>query len=162
MRLIIIAAHDPNLVIGKDGTLPWHYSEDLKFFKKMTMGSPLLMGRGVFEELNEKPLPGRLNVVLSRSKNYTHVPTFSLIDTALQYLSDHDKVFIIGGGEIYRQTMDMADELVITEVKEEYDGDTFFPEYRDNIGTIWKEYWREDHDSLSFVRYIKMRGGDLK
>jgi dihydrofolate reductase len=162
MRLIIIAAHDPNLVIGKDGTLPWHYSEDLKFFKKTTMGFPLLMGRGVFEELNEKPLPGRLNVVLSRSKNYTHVPTFSLIDTALQYLSDHDKVFIIGGGEIYRQTMDMADELVITEVKEEYDGDTFFPEYRDNIGTIWKEYWREDHDSLSFVRYIKMRGGDLK
>ncbi|TVQ00666.1 MAG: dihydrofolate reductase [Balneolaceae bacterium] len=162
MRLIIIAAHDPNLVIGKDGTLPWHYSEDLKFFKKTTMGSPLLMGRGVFEELNEKPLPGRLNVVLSRSKNYSHVPTFSLIDTALQYLSDHDKVFIIGGGEIYRQTLDMADELVITEVKEEYDGDTFFPEYRDQIGTIWKEAWREDHDSLSFVRYIKMRGGDLE
>lgn len=157
MRLIIIAAHDPNLVIGKDGSLPWHYSEDLKFFKKTTMGSPLLMGRGVFEELNEKPLPGRRNVVLSRSKNYGHVATFSSIEDAIQYLSEDDKVFIIGGGEIYRQTMDLADELVITEIKEQYEGDTFFPEYRDEIGTTWEEVWREDHDFLSFVRYIKMK-----
>ncbi len=157
MRLIIIAAHDPNLVIGKDGSLPWHYSEDLKFFKKTTMGSPLLMGRGVFEELNEKPLPGRRNVVLSRSKNYGHVATFSSIEDAIQYLSEDDKVFIIGGGEIYRQTMDLADELVITEIKEEYEGDTYFPEYRDEIGTTWEEVWREDHDSLSFVRYIKTK-----
>ncbi len=157
MRLIIIAAHDPNLVIGKDGSLPWHYSEDLKFFKKTTMGSPLLMGRGVFEELNEKPLSGRRNVVLSRSKNYGHVATFSSIEDAIQYLSEDDKVFIIGGGEIYRQTMDLADELVITEIKEEYEGDTYFPEYRDEIGTTWEEVWREDHDSLSFVRYIKTK-----
>lgn len=157
MRLIIIAAHDPNLVIGKDGSLPWHYSEDLKFFKKTTMVSPLLMGRGVFEELNEKPLPGRRNVVLSRSKNYGHVATFSSIEDAIHYLSEEDKVFIIGGGEIYRQTMDLADELVITEIKEEYEGDTYFPEYRDEIGTTWEEVWREDHDFLSFVRYIKTK-----
>ncbi len=59
MKLILIAAHDPNLIIGKDGDLPWHYPKDLKFFKKTTMGCPILMGRVVFEELNEKPLPGR-------------------------------------------------------------------------------------------------------
>jgi dihydrofolate reductase len=97
MKLSIIVAHDPNLVIGKDGELPWHFSEDLKFFKKTTMGAPILMGRGVFEELNEKPLPGRENVVLSRSKSYDHVPTFKSIDEALEYLSDREQVFIIGG-----------------------------------------------------------------
>jgi dihydrofolate reductase len=156
MRLIIIAAHDPNLIIGKDGELPWHYSEDLKFFKKTTMGSPLLMGRVVFEELNEKPLPGRENVVLSRSKNYNHVPTFSSIDDALDYLSDKDKVFIIGGGNIYAQLIDQADELIITEIKEQHEGDTTFPEYRNNIGEVWKEVWRENHEDFNFVKYTRI------
>lgn len=153
MKLTIIVAHDPNLVIGKDGELPWHYSEDLKFFKKTTMGSPILMGRGVFEELNEKPLPGRENVVLSRSKTYEHVPTFNSIDRALEFLSNEERVFIIGGGEIYRQTLDRADELIITQIKKEFEGDTFFPEYRDEIGVTWKEVWREDHEDFSFVKY---------
>ena len=76
MKLIIIAAHDPNLVIGKNGSLPWHYKEDLQFFKKTTMGYPLLMGRIVFEELNEKPLPGRVKLCFIRSKSYSHVTTF--------------------------------------------------------------------------------------
>ena len=156
MKLILIAAHDPNLVIGKGGTLPWHYSEDLKFFKRTTMGSPLLMGRVVFEELNEKPLPGRENVVLSRSKSYDHVKTFASIDEALEFLKDEEKVFVIGGGEIYRQTLDRADELVITEIKKKYEGDTFFPEYRDQIGSTWKESWREDHEEFSFVKYEKI------
>ncbi|MDR9363782.1 MAG: dihydrofolate reductase [Balneolaceae bacterium] len=156
MKLSIIVAHDPNLVIGKDGELPWHFSEDLKFFKKTTMGSPMLMGRGVFEELNEKPLPGRENVVLSRSKTYEHVPTFSSIDKALDYLSDQEEVFIIGGGEIYRQTIDQVDELIITQVKTKHEGDTYFPEYRDEIGETWKETWREDHEKFSFVKYKRV------
>lgn len=153
MKLSIIVAHDPNLMIGKDGGLPWHFSEDLKFFKKTTMGAPILMGRGVFEELNEKPLPGRENVVLSRSKSYDHVPTFKSIEKALEHLSNEEKVFVIGGGEIYKQTIDQVDELIITQVKKEYEGDTWFPEYRDEIGTTWKEVWREDHEEFSFVRY---------
>lgn len=157
MKLILIAAHDPNLVIGNDGTLPWHYSEDLKFFKKTTMGAAVLMGRGVFEELEKKPLPGRDNVVLSRSASYDNVPAFSSIDDALSYLGDHEKVFVIGGGEVYRQMMSMADELVITEIHDVYDGDTFFPEYRDHIGTTWEEIWREDHSSFSFVKYGRIK-----
>lgn len=156
MKLSIIVAHDPNLVIGKEGELPWHFSEDLKFFKRTTMGSPILMGRGVFEELNEKPLPGRKNVVLSRSKSYDHVSTFKSIDDALDYLSDQEQVFIIGGGEIYKQTIDRVDELIITKVKKEYEGDTYFPEYRDEIGEIWKEVWREDHEEFSFVKYERV------
>lgn len=156
MKLSIIVAHDPNLVIGNDGGLPWYYSKDLKFFKKTTMGSPILMGRGVFEELKEKPLPGRENVVLSRSRSYNHVPTFSSIDAALDYLSDEEQVFIIGGGEIYMQTIDRADELIITQIKEEYGGDTYFPEYRGEIGEKWKEVWRENHDEFSFVKYVRI------
>lgn len=156
MRLILIAAHDPNLVIGKAGELPWHYKEDLQFFKKMTMGSPLIMGRIVFEELGEKPLPGRKCLVLSRSRNYDHVGTYSSIPDAIQSVRDEEKVFIIGGGEIYKHTIDQADQLIITEIKNSYDGDTFFPEYRDEIGKTWKESWRENHEDFSFVIYDRI------
>ncbi len=156
MTLALIAAHDPNLVIGKEGGLPWHYSEDLKYFKRTTMGHPLLMGRKVFEELNEKPLPGRENIVLSRIKDYDHVPTFSSIDDALSYLNDEEIVFCIGGGEVYRQMLPRADKLIITEIHESYDGDTFFPEYRLDIGSAWKETKREDKDALSFVVYERV------
>lgn len=156
MKLSIIVAHDPNLVIGKDGGLPWHFSEDLKFFKRTTMGSPILMGRGVFEELNEKPLPGRENIVLSRSRSYDHVPTFKSINEALEHLSDEELVFIIGGGNVYRQMIDHTDELIITQIKKEYEGDTYFPEYRDEIGKTWEEVWREDHEEFSFVKYERV------
>ena len=156
MKLIIIAAHDPNLVIGNNGELPWHYSEDLKFFKRTTMGCPILMGRVVFEELNEKPLPGRENVVLSRSKDYAHVNTFSNIEDAIHYLTDHEMVFIIGGGKIYEQTIDIADELIITEIKQEYPGDTYLVDYREDIGTVWEEVWREEHPEFAFVKYKRI------
>ena len=157
MKLIIVAAHDPNLVIGKDGGLPWHYSEDLKFFKRTTLGAPILMGRGVFEELNEKPLPGRRNVVLSRTRTYDNVHTFSSIREALNFLEDEDQVYIIGGAEIYNQTLDHVDEMVITEIKKEYEGDTFFPEYRGDIGKVWEEVKREPHPEIDFVWYRKIR-----
>lgn len=156
MKLIIIVAHGPNLVIGKDGDLPWHYPEDLKFFKRTTMGHPLLMGRKVFESFNEKPLPGREAVVLSRSKSYDHVPTFTSINAALDYLSGHDAVFVVGGGEIYEQMIGMADQLIITEIHQEYPGDTYFPEYREDIGTIWEETEREDKSKFSFVKYNRL------
>ena len=156
MKLTLIAAHDPNLIIGSNGELPWHYSEDLKFFKKQTMGHPIVMGRIVFEELNEKPLPGRENIVLSRSRSYDHVKTFSDIDSALDYLSGEEIVFIIGGGEIYRQTLPRADRLIITFIKKQHEGDTTFPEYRDDIGEIWEETWREEHSDFDFIIYNRV------
>lgn len=157
MKLILIVAHDPNLVIGKDGKLPWHYPEDLKHFKKTTMGHSLLMGRVVFEELFEEPLPGRENIVLSRSRTYD-VPTFGTIEKALDYLRQQgrDRVFVIGGGEIYRQLMPMADGMIITEIHAEYEGDTYFPEYRDDIDRVWRETSREDHDDFSIVTYERI------
>lgn len=156
MTLAIIVAHDPNLVIGKEGGLPWHYSDDLKYFKKVTMGHPMLMGRGVFEELDEKPLPGRENVVLSRTMNYDHVPTFSSVPEALEYLEGEELVFVIGGGEVYRRLLSQTDKLFVTEIHQEYEGDTYFPEYRDDISSVWKEVKREDQGELSFVVYNRI------
>jgi dihydrofolate reductase len=156
MTLALIVAHDPNLVIGKDGSLPWHYPEDLKYFKRITMGHPLLMGRGVFEELDEKPLPGRENIVLSRSRTYDHVPTFRSIEEALTYLRRADVVYVIGGGEVYQQTIQKADKLFVTEIHEAYEGDTYFPEYREDIGSVWREIKREDHPEKSFVVYERI------
>lgn len=159
MTVALIVAHDPNLVIGKDGTLPWHYSEDLKYFKRITMGHPILMGRGVFEEIDEKPLPGRENIVLSRTRTYDHVSTFSSLDDALGYLQEknEEQVFVIGGGEVYKQVMPKADKLFVTEIHKEHEGDTFFPEYRGKIGTTWKEIKREEHPNLSFVVYERIK-----
>lgn len=150
--LAAIVAHDPNLVIGKDGDLPWHYPEDLKYFKHTTMGHPMIMGRVVFEELGD-PLPGRENIVLSRSRNYDHVPVFSSFDDAIDYVKDEELVFLIGGGEMYRQFLDRCDKLFVTEIHREYKGDTYFPEYRDEISSTWKEIEREDRNELSFVVY---------
>lgn len=156
MTLVIIVAHDPNLVIGNEGGLPWHYSDDLKYFKKVTMGHPMLMGRGVFEELDEKPLPGRENVVLSRTRNYEHVPTFSSVEEALEYLEGEELVFVIGGGEVYRQLLPQTDKLFVTEIRQSYEGDTYFPEYRDDISSVWKEVKRDDRGELSFVIYDRI------
>ncbi|WP_020403102.1 dihydrofolate reductase [Gracilimonas tropica] len=154
MTITLVAAHDPNLVIGKDGGLPWRYPEDLKHFKQTTMGGTIIMGRGVFEELNEIPLPGRKNIVLSTTKTYDNVETFDSLNEALRS-SNEEEVFIIGGGVLYRDAIDVADKMIITEIHKEYNGDTYFPDYRDDIGTVWEETEREDKEDLSFVVYMK-------
>ncbi len=155
MNITLIAAHDPNLVIGKEGGLPWRYPEDLKHFKKHTIGQIIIMGRGVFEELGEKPLPGRRNIVLSRSKIYDNVETYTSLQQALENI-DAAEVFIIGGGVLYTETLSNADRLIITEIKKEYAGDTFFPEYRHKIGTTWQLSSEEDSDDLRFLEYIRI------
>jgi dihydrofolate reductase len=152
MTITLVAAHDPNLVIGKDGGLPWRYPEDLKHFKRTTIDGTIIMGRGVFEELNEIPLPDRKNIVLSTTQTYPNVETHTSLNEALKS-SNQDEVFIIGGGVLYRDAIEIADKLIITEVHKEYEGDTYFPEYRDSVGTFWEEVSREDHDDLSFVTY---------
>lgn len=157
MTLAAIVAHDPNLVIGREGELPWHYSEDLKYFKKITMGHPIIMGRIVFEEINEKPLPGRENIVLSRSKEYDHVPTFSSVDEALEHVEGEEIAFVIGGAEIYKQLLPKVDKLFVTEIHESHKGDTYFPEYRDQIGSVWKEVKRDRHPEFSFVVYERLK-----
>ena len=156
MIITLIAAHDPNLVIGQDGKLPWYYPEDLKHFKKHTTGQVIIMGRGVFEELGEKPLPNRKNIVLSRSKNYENVDTYTSLEAAIKNQTC-EEVFIIGGGVLYKETLLNADRLIITEIKKEYEGDTYFPEYRDQIGKLWELSYEEDHDNLKFLEYSRIQ-----
>lgn len=159
MTLAIIAAHDPNLVIGANGELPWHYKEDMRYFKKTTQGHPVIMGRGVFEEVGEKPLPGRKNIVLTKSKSYPEkeVITCSSVEDALKHAAGENMIFIIGGGEVYRQMIDSVDLLYITEIHQEYEGDTYFPEYRHQINTVWEEIQREDKPEFSFVLYKRKK-----
>ncbi len=155
MRLTIVVAHDPNLVIGKEGGLPWRYPEDLKHFKETTMGGTMIMGRGVFEELNEIPLPGRTNIVLSRTKTYQNVDTFTSLDEALKSINE-DEAFIIGGGVLYREALERADKMIVTLVKKEYEGDTYFPEYRDEVGKTWKETVHRTTEDLIFLEYKRI------
>lgn len=155
MKLVLIVAHDEALVIGKEGGLPWRLPADLKHFKETTMGHPILMGRGVFEELNEKPLPGRENIVIS-SKTWDHVKSFTTISAALDYLRHHDTVFVIGGAKLYASMMDLVDSMMVTEVQGVHEGDTFFPDYRSDIGQVWQEVSKRETEGLTFKEYHRL------
>ena len=155
MRLVLIVAHDQALVIGNQGALPWKLPEDMRHFRETTMGHPILMGRGVWEELGEKPLPGRRNVVVSR-RSWSNVASFPSVDQALHYLKDESVVFVIGGSALYSSMMDRIDEMIITEVDGVHEGDVHFPEYRHGIGSVWREVSRNQGTGLSFVRYQRI------
>lgn len=132
MEKNIIAAVSDNCAIGRRGTIPWHISEDLKYFRRVTTGSTVIMGRKTFQSIG-KPLPGRTNIVITRSsgKGFPEgTITASSLEEALSIAGSYGKpCFIIGGGEIYRQAMDVADRLYITHVHTSIsEADAFFPE----------------------------------
>lgn len=146
MKRSIIAAVADNLAIGRGNALMWHISEDMKYFRKVTLGCPVIMGRKTFESIG-KPLPKRLNIVVSRS-GFSCPGTISsaTVEGAFRIAGRNlpegcDECFVIGGGEIYRQAMDSADRLYITHVHvSPADADTFFPE-------ISPEEWKEESRS---------------
>ncbi|SIR52638.1 dihydrofolate reductase [Haladaptatus litoreus] len=155
-RLVCIAAVAENGVIGSDGDMPWHYSEDLRHFKETTMGHPVIMGRTTYDSIAGQiggPLPGRTNVVLSRSNPDLpeDVVLVHGIEEAIAEVEElDDTAFVIGGATIYEQFLPYTDELILTEIHEEYDGDTRFPEWsRDE----WREVERDERGELDFVRY---------
>jgi len=145
VKKIIIAAVAKNNVIGKDGIMPWHSKEDLKHFKETTMGFPLIMGRKTFFSMGGKPLKGRLNIILTRDENFEKphedVKVFSSIEEAYDYCEkqNYEKVFVTGGGEIYKREINKVDELLISEMKVEVEGDTFFPEIDETIWEVVEE-----------------------
>jgi dihydrofolate reductase len=152
--LSLIAAVAKNGCIGKDNRLPWHIPEDMKRFKEKTLGKVVIMGRKTWESLPEKfrPLPERVNVVISRNTAYAvpvGVELFASVDDAL-LSHTKDDVVVIGGAELYRQTMPLAETLFITHVDQEVPGDVFFPPIDPSV---WKESEREPHDGFSFVTY---------
>ncbi len=127
MVSVIVAVAEGG-VIGANGMMPWHISEDLRMFKRVTSGHPVVMGRRTFESLG-RPLPGRTNVVVTRNPSWSSegVRVAGSLENAVTLFPPGEEVFVIGGGEIYRQAMPLADRFYLTRIDAAYDGDTFFP-----------------------------------
>ncbi len=128
MGLSIIVAAAENNVIGRNNELPWHISEDLRYFKKTTMGKMILMGRKTYESIG-RPLPGRINVVLTRDPEWRAdgVKTIHSLEDARCLQDAGDELFVIGGEQVYREVLDRADTIYLTRVKASVKGDAFFP-----------------------------------
>lgn len=139
-RISIIAAMARNRVIGAANTLPWRLPEDLKHFKALTLGHHILMGRKTYESLG-RPLPGRTSIVITRSKDL-QVPgclVANSIADAVAACDNDSEIFFIGGADLYRQALDLADRIYLTEIKEDFDGDAWFPEFDAHL---WQETGR--------------------
>lgn len=147
MKLAIIVAQATNRVIGVNNKLPWHLPEDLRYFKQVTMGKPIIMGRNTFESIG-RPLPGRTNIVISRNPDYAppNVKVVASLDAAIELaesicvIDGALEAMVIGGAQIYEQALQKADRLYLTEVDAEIDGDAWFPEFN---RTDWQEVGRE-------------------
>ncbi len=146
MILSHIAALAKNKVIGVEGDLPWDIPKDMKFFREKTSGHIIVMGRKTFESF-PKPLKNRLHIVITRQENYQvpkGVHVFNHIDEALKFCDKeksqwNEEVFIIGGGEIYRQTLENADRLYLTLIEQEYQGDAKYPDFENDFILVEKE-----------------------
>ncbi len=158
-RIVMLVAAAENGVIGSDGDMPWHLPDDLKRFKDVTMGHPIVMGRRTWESIG-KPLPGRTNIVLTRNRDYTADGACMATDmtSILHHANGADTIMVIGGGEIYRMLLPVADEIRITRVHAEIDGDTTFPSLDD--GWVLQESSRHAVDerhayAMTFETWIR-------
>ena len=160
MRLNLIYAQARHGVIGHHNALPWHLPEDMAHFKRHTQGCPVVMGRRTWDSLPPRfrPLPGRLNAVLTRDENWHEngAQRFFSLESALDNLKNHPDVWVIGGAQIYAQALPLAQRVVVTEIDAEFEGDAFAP----TLGPEWHETSRERHMAAnglahSFVTYLK-------
>jgi dihydrofolate reductase len=158
--ITIIAAIAENNALGKDNQLLWHLPDDFKRFKNITSGSYIIMGRKTFESF-PKPLPNRTHVIISRQKEYhfADCTVVNSLEEAIKACPENEEVFIIGGGEIYRQSIEIADKIDITRVHHTFEADTFFPEID---LTKWRLVFEEFHSKdekhnfdYTFQTYLK-------
>ncbi len=148
LRRCLVVAMASNRVIGRDGGMPWHIPADLRHFKSVTMGKPLVMGRKTFQSIG-RPLPGRANIVITRDREFSvpGVTVVSNVDDALQEAESTARrdgvgeIMVIGGGEIYARLLPVADRLYLTEIHQDSEGDVLFPEIDP---AMWREIARED------------------
>ena len=131
-RISIIVAHSRNMVIGKANALLWRLPDDLKRFKKLTTGHPIIMGRKTYQSIN-RPLPDRTNIIITRDTNLK-IPGCIIVHSAAEAIKkakefDQEEIFIIGGAEIYKETLPMTNRLYVTLVDIDVEGDAFFPDY---------------------------------
>lgn len=161
-RIYLVVAVAANGVIGAQGKLPWHLPEDLRRFRQVTLGHPVVMGRKTWESIG-KPLAGRDNIVISRRAGYRAqgAAVAASLDEALALCKGKDPVFVIGGAEVFRDALALACGLLITEIHRDYPGDTYWPQMDRNA---WHETEREPHVAASgipfdFVRYERAGAG---
>ena len=168
IKLSLIVARDRNGAIGKDGRLPWKLADDLAFFKSVTGGHPVIMGRKTWDSLPKRPLPGRENIVLTRdwtfrahgARVFTALGPAIEAGKALARAEDKREVFVIGGQSLYTATISIADILYITEVDAKIDGDTFFPKFDESQfdAMTAQRVEADDRNEYSFqVRILKRK-----
>ncbi len=158
MKIIIISAIAQNRVIGRsNGDMPWHIKEEFQHFKNTTLGFPIIMGRKTFNTLG-KPLKGRLNIVVTRDKGlrfeFDDVKKFYSLNEAIEYCKtlETEKIFVIGGGDVYKQAIKIADEMILSFLTFEAEGDIYFPEIDENV---WKVTSRKKRDQFEIVFYTR-------
>ena len=134
MKIVLMAAISPNRVIGRDGAIPWHYPADMRYVRKTTTGHPCVMGRKTWESLPRRPLPGRPNLVLTRRGDY-EVAAGVIVCASFEEARRHceamaaERMFVLGGEEVFREALVVADEMLITHVPDRVEGDVHFPEW---------------------------------
>ena len=158
MIISLIVAIAQNGVIGKsNGEMSWHVKEEFQHFKNTTLGFPIIMGRKTFETLG-KPLKSRLNIVVSKNQSYKTLFDDVVVESSLDKAIEHckninsERIFIIGGGEIYRQAITFVDEMIITFMKFEAEGEVKFPKINDGE---WKRDQIKDHELFEIFRYLR-------
>ncbi|WP_222983267.1 dihydrofolate reductase [Flagellimonas meishanensis] len=160
-RLVIIAAAGENNALGKDNDLPWHLPDDFKRFKALTSGHKIIMGRKTLESF-PKPLPNREHIAITRERDYA--PKFpckvvNSLEEALALVGETETAYIIGGGEIYHQAMDVATDIELTRIHASFEADTFFPEIDGNQWTLVKEEHHPKDDrhahSFTYLTYVR-------
>ena len=161
MRISLVAALARGGVIGRDNSIPWRIPADLARFREITMGHPVVMGRKTWDSIPARfrPLPGRRNIVVTRNRKWygDGAEPVGSLEAALELAGDDAEVFVIGGAQIYAAALPFADELLLTEIDAEFDGDTLFPEFD---RAVFEEVEREPHRSedgppFAFVRYAR-------
>ena len=154
MIISMIAAMADNRIIGKDNQMPWHLPADFAWFKRCTMGKPVVMGRKTYESIG-CPLPGRLNIVISRDASLfiEGVTTVTSIEQALEVAGEVEEVMIIGGGAIYAACLPMANKLYVTHIEAEIEGDTQFPDWGNEFKETYSEAYQADEKNAYNMRF---------
>ena len=158
VEVIIIVAIAKNGVIGREGKLPWHLPSDLKHFKKTTMGFPLIMGRKTFDSIG-KPLPGRDNIVLTRDTTL-HIPgclVMHSLQDAIDHCSNQDKVFVIGGGDIFQLALPLTDTIIVTALDRDVEGDVYFEQIDPNQFKLVKQKTCLEEEPYRIISYEQIR-----
>ena len=153
MDIILIAAMTKRRVIGKNNALPWNIPEELQHFRTQTLDSTVIMGRKTYDSIG-RLMPKRHNIIVSRSSpSIPGADVCSSLDEAIKKAKTYGKtIFIIGGAQIFKEALPIADKMYLSYMKRDYDGDTYFPEFDERE---WKVEKREDHEEFEFVVYVR-------